>query len=128
MFGESPRARLVEALLRLREMPFTRSELAQEAGLYRASANRVIQELVSDGLLEIAVAGKQPLYHSKPGSPELEVLAYVSSVLELMEANRDNREAAQTIVGVAKSELSKIVDSNVRTWSSFTNAPLVALS
>lgn len=125
MFGESPRAKLIEGLLRLGSDTFTRGELARESGVFRTSANRVIAQFEIDGLVEQATSGKHPLYRATTGSAELELLAYLASVLEYMQSNRKNRDAALAALAVAKSEVLRTVHALPGIATSAINTPLI---
>lgn len=125
MFGQSPRARLIEGLLRLGSTSFTRGELARESEVFRTTANRVISQLEKDGLICRVTDGKHPRYQATPGSAELELLSYVSSVLEFMEANRNDRAVTQAALSTAKTEVLRTIRSLSATALSATSAPLV---
>lgn len=125
MFGQSPRAKLVEGLLRLGPTSFTRGELARESGVFRTTANRVFSQLETDGLIQRVTEGKHPLYQASPGSAELELLSYVASVLEFMANNRRNRDVAIAALAVAKSEVMRTVHTLSGTALTAPFAPLV---
>lgn len=125
MFGQSPRAKLIEGLLRLGSTSFTRGELARESGVFRTSANRVISQLEADGLILQTSGGKHPLYAATPGSAELELLSYVASVLEFMETNRRNRDATVAALSTAKREVLQTLHTLPGTAQSAPSAPLV---
>ena len=125
MFGESPRAKLIEGLLRLGSASFTRGELARESAVFRTSANRAIAQLEVDGLIEQSTSGKHPLYRATPGSAELELLAYLTSVLEYMQSNRKNRDAALAALAVAKSEVLRTVHALPGIATSAMTTPLI---
>src|SRR3990170_719041 len=74
VLGDSPRVRVLEALVRLSGLDYTRAELAREAGLYRMTTNRMIEELERQGLVDRVGRGKRPLFGRRSiglrGTPE----------------------------------------------------------
>ncbi len=57
LFGETPRVKGLEAILRLRGMTFNRPELAAEASIHKPSAYRVAGEFVEEGILREVAKG-----------------------------------------------------------------------
>lgn len=51
LFGETPRVKGLEAILRLRGMTFNRPELAAEASIHKPSAYRIAGQFVEEGIL-----------------------------------------------------------------------------
>ena len=98
-FGNSPRARLLEGLVRLGPGEFTRSEIADEAGLFRGSANRHIDGLVRDGLLAEIKGGRGWKKYRVANEPRLQLVAYFDSALGILERRRPLPTPAPTIVG-----------------------------
>jgi hypothetical protein len=128
MFGESPRSKLVEAVLRLGPIQVTRGQLAAEAGVWRGSANRIIVQMEADGLVQKVKEGKQPLYRANPESAEIDLLSYVSSVLEVLEAARADIGAARELVTVAKSAIGSGTRALLtQAYSGSSQTPLVKL-
>lgn len=61
LFGNTCELRILEFLLPLSDMEFNVTELAEEAGVSRVTAGRVVKKFVACGLLNVG-AGKVPLY------------------------------------------------------------------
>jgi len=61
LFGNTCELRILEFLLPLSDMEFNVTELAEEAGISRVTAGRVVKKFVACGLLNVG-AGKVPLY------------------------------------------------------------------
>jgi hypothetical protein len=67
LFGNTCELRILEFLLPLSDMEFNVTELAEEAGVSRVTAGRVVKKFVSWGLLN-AGTGRVPLYSINTGS------------------------------------------------------------
>lgn len=61
LFGNTCELRILEFLLPLSDMEFNVTELAEEAGVSRVTAGRVVKKFVSWGLLNVGT-GRVPLY------------------------------------------------------------------
>jgi len=68
VFGNTCELRIIEFLLPLSGIEFNVTELAEEAGVSRVTAGRVVKKFVSWGLLN-AGAGRIPLYSINTESP-----------------------------------------------------------
>jgi len=95
LFGETPRVKLLEALTRLNQLEVGRSDIAREAGLFRASTNRLISQLEAEGFLQRIEAGHRPQYRVNESSSKLQLVAYFQAALELVERNE-----SESTVGV----------------------------
>lgn len=58
LFGDTPRVKALEAVLRLRGMDFSRPELALEASIHKPSAYRVAGELAREGIIRRRADGR----------------------------------------------------------------------
>jgi hypothetical protein len=85
LLGPSPRVRLSEALLRLGDLNFSRADLAREAGLFRASTNRILKDFEIEGIVSRVSDGMRPVFKANPDSPHLTLLARFTTALELVE-------------------------------------------
>ena len=88
VLGDSPRVRLIEALIRLVGFEFTRGELAREADVYRMTTNRQIESLVKDGFIERCSAGSRPRYRVRTNDPTVQVIYYLDVALGLVDPDR----------------------------------------
>ncbi len=101
VLGLSPRVRLLEALVRLEGLGFTRAELAKEAGLYRMTTNRLIDSLEEQGLVEKLGKGSRPTYRTRSESPRIQILGYLDAALGLV----DEREYSGDTRGEGVADL-----------------------
>jgi hypothetical protein len=85
VLGHSPRVRMLEALVRLGDLEFTRGELAREAELYRMTTNRMVPQLIKEGFIERVKGGKRPKYRVRDDSPTLRIVGYLDAALGLLE-------------------------------------------
>lgn len=83
VFGRKPRVKLVEALLRLRGLSFSRSEWAAEAGLTRATTLRVMSYFERLGFVSQKKGGRVPEYEANATSPALAELGRMYHSLDL---------------------------------------------
>lgn len=106
VLGDYPRVQLLEALLRLGGLEFTRGELAREADLYRMTTNRQVEKLAKAGFIQKVSGGPRPKYRVRMDSPTLQVLSYLDAALGLLERDEEPLEPA---------ELENIVEEYRRT-------------
>jgi hypothetical protein len=93
LFGRTPRVRLLAALIRLGPVEVTRAEIAQEAGLFKTSANRAIARLVKDKLVRRASGGSRPLYRVNSELAQMRLLGYLDAALgTLARGEQDARQ------------------------------------
>lgn len=93
VLGDSPRVRLLEALVRLEGLVFTRGELAKEAGLYRMTTNRMIEELEREALVERLTKGDRPRFRTRSESPRVQILGYLDAAMGLVEEREYSGDA-----------------------------------
>ncbi len=68
LFGNTCELRILEYLLPLSDLEFNVTELAEEAGVSRVTAGKVVKKFVSWGLLNVHT-GRVPLYSIDTDSP-----------------------------------------------------------
>jgi len=85
LLGTSPRTKVAEALIRLGEVSVSRADVAREAGLFRASTNRVLKDFEMQGIVIRVGDGKRPLFQANLNSPYLLLLARFDAALELID-------------------------------------------
>ena len=127
-FGSTPRTKLIEALIRLGPVEVTRGELAAEAGVWRASANRVISGLEKDGLVMRVRSGTRPVYRACVESPEFDLLAYFASALEYMQLGSLTGPESSLALDTAKELVRHSLSSHLiaRTTNSVQSSTVVA--
>lgn len=96
LLGPSPRTKVAEALLRLGDLQVSRADIAKEAGLFRASTNRILADFEAEGIVTRVGEGKRPLLKANLDSPYLLLLARFSAALELV--NLTEAEGSRTPV------------------------------
>lgn len=109
IFGNTPRVRTLEALIRLSPLEFTEEELAEEASptgpwaeftvseleeeteveMPRASTYRSIEDLVEEDLLGVVSDGRPRTYRVNHQSRLIQRLSQIEAVLELDEMDSD---------------------------------------
>lgn len=92
LFGATPRVRLLSALVRIGPLEVTRAEIAQEAGLFKTSANRALDQLRKDKLIRRVSGGHRPRYRVNATLAEVQLLGLLAAALETVTADpRDTR-------------------------------------
>lgn len=101
---DTPRIRLLEALIRLGPREFTRAELAREAGMWRMSVNRAFDKLADDRIVFKVGRAEPPKYKVNQTSARLQLLAYFTSALSAVVRRADDGEAsARTLEGFLRA-------------------------
>lgn len=95
LFGDKPRVHLLEALLRLAPVTFTRAEWAQEAGLHKGSTNRLVADLEKEGFVRRVTEGSQPEYAVALENAYVRILGALEAALELVEMEGPDSPVAQ---------------------------------
>lgn len=93
--GDSPRVRLLSALVRLRGFEFTRGELAREADLYRMTTNRQVDRLEADGFIQRVAGGHRRKYKVNADSPTMRVIYYLDAALFLIDEDGTAPDAGE---------------------------------
>jgi DNA-binding MarR family transcriptional regulator len=89
LFGDKPRVHMLEALLNLVGLTFTRAEWAEAAGLHKTSVNNVADDLEREGFIRRVTDGAHPEYEVVATSPYVRILNALDAALELVETNGD---------------------------------------
>jgi DNA-binding MarR family transcriptional regulator len=105
VLGDSPRVRILEALVRLGHIEFTRGELAREAELYRMTTNRMVPQLIEEGFVERVGGGTRPKFRVCTESPTLRVVASLEAALGLLEEKEpfDSQDVEEVVEDFRKS-------------------------
>jgi DNA-binding IclR family transcriptional regulator len=85
LLGSAPRTKVAEALIRLGSLTVSRADIAREAGLWRASTNRVLEDFEAEGMISRVANGKRPLFRANLDSPYLLLFARFAAALELVD-------------------------------------------
>ncbi|MHB1932644.1 MAG: hypothetical protein ACYCPV_06655 [Thermoplasmata archaeon] len=116
LLASPPRRKVAEALLRLAGLTFSRAELAREAGLFRTTVGRIIEDLEAAEVV-VRVPGRSggPMYRTNLESPIFLAFARFSAALELVEltgfpeglqGSRDFAGAEVPIRGIQSAQAS----------------------
>jgi len=82
IFGNNCELRVMEFLLPLKGMEFNISELAEEAGVSRPTANRVIKKFVEHGVMKVAQKrGGTSYYEINPESPFVKLFEDLNNIV-----------------------------------------------
>jgi len=109
LVGDTPRVRIIEALVRLGEVPVTRAEIAKEADEYKTSTNRVIRELESEGIIRRVTRGSHPTYRANVESPVLKLSAHFIAALDLVTADGVSPAEAATVPDLVRAQLPRLL-------------------
>lgn len=107
-FGQNPRTRLIEALIRLGPREVSRGELASEAGLWRGSTNRIIAALERDGLVTRVKSGNRPIFRARVESPVFDLLAEIASALDYLQLSEPSEPEARVALSAVSEWIGTI--------------------
>lgn len=127
MLGSSPRTKLAEALLRLGDLTFSRADLAREAGLFRTSTNRVLEDFEADGIVAKVSSGTRPVYRANLDSPYLNLLARFTAALELVELTSPPSGRPIPMAHAVASDFSKSIANIKASWDTGGGATIIGL-
>lgn len=120
VFGETPRVKLLEALLELWTLEFTRPEAGEQADLVPDSTYRAVDELEEDYIVQ--VSDQRPAtYRVNTGNPYLQVVSMARDAIEAIERREHVPEFAGAPVSKVLGRYAHGLDSQVR-----EAAPIVA--
>lgn len=123
LLGSNPRTKVAESLIRLGDLKVSRADIAREAGLFRASTNRIIADFESEGIITRIAGGKRPLYQANLNSPYLLLLARFAAALELVNLTEAQGSKTPALAHAVASEFSSAIQriSNTATSGSRTD-------
>ncbi|MEK6947595.1 MAG: hypothetical protein AABX32_08385 [Nanoarchaeota archaeon] len=86
LFGESPTIKILDFLLTERELDFSISDMARNAGIGRASLYRIFDDLIRNQIiLPTRIIGKSKLYKLNVENPKIKKLVQIDDMLILEE-------------------------------------------
>ncbi len=92
LFGDSPTIRVLDFLLTERELDFSISDMARNAGIGRATLYRIWEELIKNGIIiPTRVIGKSKLYKLNIKNPKIKKIIEIDDML-ILEELRDKSE------------------------------------
>lgn len=98
LFGDKPRVRTLEGLLRFGEMQFTVPELADEVGLHKPSAYRKIDQLSSEGFIKQVQEARPAQYRVNWDNPRMKLLGTFNSALQRIDRYDMHREEVDAVL------------------------------
>lgn len=130
-FGETPRIRVLEAILRLAPFEsFTMKEVAQEADLFPPSTYRTIRGLAKDGFLEVAESGRPLRFRVPRGSADIQLLSLIDAATTQLRSPVKLRPSDsvvrrfRTLAGaVARSEITSTTTTSDAQRAAQTEVP-----
>ncbi len=126
LFGNTCELRILEFLLPLSDMEFNITELAEEAGVSRVTAGRVVKKFVTWGLLNVGT-GKVPLYSINTDSSIVRCIDDLNNALiekmlgeerlkEIHEYIQDRGASAPPDISAEKAWVSGYAPFEGETW------------
>ena len=86
LFGGSPTIKVLDYLLTERELDFSISDMARNAGIGRATLYRIWEELIRNKIiLQTRIIGKSKLYKLNVENPKIKKLIEIDDMLILEE-------------------------------------------
>lgn len=121
VFGETPRVKLLEALLELWTLEFSRPEAGEQADLVPDSTYRAVDELEEEGYI-VQVSEQRPAtYRVNTGNPYLQVVSMARDAIEAIERREHLPEFAGSPASEVIDRYGRGLDRQVR-----EAAPIVA--
>ncbi len=107
--GDTPRVKLLEALISLGPIEFSRADLARQAKMWPMTVNRVFDQLVEQNLVFQVTGGKHPQYRANELSARLWLLAKTKAGLSIIEREGVDSVDSATTQEARRRALSRIV-------------------
>ena len=86
LFGDSPTIKVLDYLLTERELDFSISDMARNAGIGRATLYRIWEELIKNEIIMLTrIIGKSKLYKLNVENPKIKKLIEIDDMLILEE-------------------------------------------
>ena len=86
LFGDSPTIRILDFLLTERELDFSISDMARNAGIGRATLYRIWEQLIDNNIIiPTRTIGKSKLYKLNVKNPKIKKLIEIDDMLILEE-------------------------------------------
>ncbi len=100
LFGDSPTIRVLDFLLTERELDFSISDMARNAGIGRATLYRIWEQLIKNEIiLPTRIIGKSKLYKLNIKNPKIKKLIEIDDML-ILEELRDKAENQKSKIKV----------------------------
>ena len=89
LFGDSPTIKVLDFLLTERELDFSISDMARNAGIGRASLYRIFDDLIKNQIITpTRIIGKSKLYKLNIENPKIKKLVQIDDMLILEELRK----------------------------------------
>ena len=86
LFGDSPTIKILDFLLTERELDFSISDMARNAGIGRATLYRIWEQLIKNEIITpTRIIGKSKLYKLNVQNPKIQKLIQIDDMLILEE-------------------------------------------
>ena len=101
LFGDSPTIKVLDYLLTERELDFSISDMARNAGIGRATLYRIWEELIKNEIITpTRTIGKSKLYKLNAKNPKIKKLIEIDDML-ILEELRNKAENQKPKIKVA---------------------------
>lgn len=101
LFGDSPTIKVLDYLLTERELDFSISDMARNAGIGRATLYRIWEQLIKNGIINpTRTIGKSKLYKLNAQNPKIQKLIQIDDML-ILEELRNKAEKQRHKIKVA---------------------------
>ena len=102
LFGDSPTIKILDFLLTERELDFSISDMARNAGIGRATLYRIWEQLIKNEIITpTRILGKSKLYKLNARNPKIKKLMEIDDMLVLDElrnkAEKQKRKIEVTV-------------------------------
>jgi len=108
LFGETPRVKLLEALLRLAPVEFSAPEAAKEAGLHKPSAYAEVEALKAAGLIERVSETRPATFRVAEDSGVIPLLSAFDSALQLLPSGLHTRLPRRATLALAAESFASL--------------------
>jgi len=115
LFGDSPTTKVLDFLLTERELDFSVSDMARNAGIGRATLYRIWEQLIkSEVIVSTRIIGKSKLYKLNTQNPKIKKLVEIDDMLILEELKKKSgRMISLKQMGIDSSDLNKKILINI---------------
>ena len=115
LFGDSPTTKVLDFLLTERELDFSVSDMARNAGIGRATLYRIWEQLIkSEVIVSTRIIGKSKLYKLNTQNPKIKKLVEIDDMLILEELKKKSgRMISLKHMGIDSSDLNKKILINI---------------
>lgn len=114
VFGDTPRVKMLEALLELWTLEFTRPEAGEQADLVPDSAYRAVDELESEDYIRQTSQTRPATYQVNAANPYLQVVSMARDAIESIERREHLPEFADAPIPEVMERYGEGLDRTVQ--------------